>query len=123
MSDESGAKPPVQRVRIAVVMGSDGLWAACGWADGDDESLMDVALEQCEQNGARYWVEADLPLPTAATIRAHSVSVDEPNNKNLNKVHALGGSPYTNLWCEVCRAVVWVGNSGRCPQCNSAFRP
>jgi len=72
------------KVKIAVAVDSDGNWNAVGWnlippkkdvemtenqiaqAEG---GMMDDAVDCLSQTGeARYWVEAELPLPTIDTV-------------------------------------------------------
>ena len=60
------------RVRIAVAVGPDGSWNACGWLREStgkpaDKDAMDIAVEGASDGAASYWVEATLPLPTSAT--------------------------------------------------------
>ena len=72
------------RVRIAVAVGPDGSWSACGWlrestGQPADKDAMDIAVDATVDGGARYWVVATLPLPTAATaVEADVVLVAQP---------------------------------------------
>lgn len=60
------------KVRIAVVVAPDGSWNSCGWSGAEsDEEKMELALEVVPSNGeARYYLEAELPLPCDPTIQA-----------------------------------------------------
>lgn len=62
------------RVRIAVAVDKTGHWSAVGWKDAKD--AMGHAVETLEPGEARYWLEADLPIPTESTVEAR-VTVDE----------------------------------------------
>ena len=72
------------RVRIAVAVGPDGSWNACGWlrestGQPADKDAMDTAVDGTG-GGARYWVVATLPLPAAATaVEADVVLVAQPD--------------------------------------------
>ena len=65
------------RVRIAVAVDPNGEWNASGWnslTDKYDDVAMGIALEGVGEGEARYWIEAELPLPTgAATVQADIV--------------------------------------------------
>ena len=73
------------RVRIAVAVGPDGSWNACGWlrestGQPADKDAMDLAVEGTDDGEARYWVVATLPLPTVATaVEADVVLVAQPD--------------------------------------------
>lgn len=60
------------KVRIFVAVDPRGMWAASGWSreDGtvDDEAVMDMALDLIDPGEARYWVEAELPLPSVPVV-------------------------------------------------------
>lgn len=53
------------RVRIAVAVDRSGQWAACGGPSVADDwhGAMDCMLNWIEEGEARYWVEAELPIP------------------------------------------------------------
>ena len=69
------------RVRIAVAVGPDGLWNACGWiikstGQPADKDAMDIAVDGTADGEARYWVEATLPMPTVApAVEADGICV------------------------------------------------
>jgi len=67
---------PTVRVRIAVAVDPDGDWNSCGWKGGGDENAMEICTESIGSGEARYWLEADLPVPEIATIQA-AVTKDE----------------------------------------------
>lgn len=59
------------RVRIAVAITPDGLWACAGNWDAPDDELMSFAIDRlyCQQQEADYyWIEADVPVPTTNVI-------------------------------------------------------
>lgn len=62
------------RVRIAVAVDVQGDWNSCGWKGGDDKEAMKICCETLEAGEARYWLEADLPIPEHATIHADVMS-------------------------------------------------
>lgn len=58
------------RVRIAVAVDADGAWNASGWSSKNktyDADAMGCAIENVGEGEARYWLEADVPLPAGAT--------------------------------------------------------
>ena len=68
------------RVRIAVAVNGNGAWSAEGWCDGPDAIVADRVREMmtdCERMDSETvvrWVEADVPLPTVASIPGTVVS-------------------------------------------------
>lgn len=65
------------RVKIAVAVDSTGEWNSSGWkADrpGYDEDAMGLAAEIVKDGAARYWIEAELPIPAVQTITDVQVS-------------------------------------------------
>lgn len=67
------------RVRIAVAVDPEGRWNACGWNRDDgsvapDKDKMEAAREMVDEGEARYWLEADLPIPTESTVEARVVA-------------------------------------------------
>ena len=69
------------RVRIAVAVAPGGQWNSFGFGqegtpptDADDREAMGNACEVYDGNGealfgeARYWIEADLPIPEPVTV-------------------------------------------------------
>ena len=68
--------PKTVKVRIAVAVDRDGKWNASGWGKGSayaNGEAMDIAIEGVDEGEARYWVEAELPIPEAETISADKV--------------------------------------------------
>jgi hypothetical protein len=67
------------KIRIAVVISPTGEWFAAGWERGQgklpvtDKEKMDCALDQGPGNEARYFIEAEIPLPAHKTIQAKIV--------------------------------------------------
>jgi hypothetical protein len=53
-----------KKVRIALVINSEGDWSANGWADMEDwsDSEIDIGDEHAE---ARYWIEVEVPVPAS----------------------------------------------------------
>lgn len=54
------------RVRIAVAVDHTGDWYAYGARDSADS--MSSAIDGVLDGEARYWVEADLPIPTIPVV-------------------------------------------------------
>lgn len=59
------SEPKTVRVRIAVAVDPGGNWCASGWMTGSPESMMDNCLDEVGAGEARFWIEADVPLPLA----------------------------------------------------------
>ncbi|MEC7161167.1 MAG: hypothetical protein VXW57_05075, partial [Pseudomonadota bacterium] len=69
------------KVRIPVVVGSNGRWAAAGGTycdkQGQDWALIEESVidpigateEDLSANLLRVWVEVELPMPEAVTVR------------------------------------------------------
>jgi hypothetical protein len=55
------------KVRIAVAVDPSGDWSASGWLKRDGKvaegEAMDIAIDGVNEGEARYWVEAELPIP------------------------------------------------------------
>ena len=53
------------KVRIALLINSDGHWAANGWTDM--ENWYDSGIDNCDDDcaTARHWIEAEVPVPAA----------------------------------------------------------
>jgi len=64
------------KVRIAVAVDPDGDWNSCGWKTGTNKDAMSICVDTLGSGEARYWLEAELPIPEIATIRA-AVTSDE----------------------------------------------
>jgi hypothetical protein len=58
------------KVRIAVAVDPDGDWNSCGWKDGKAADAMSICVDTLASGEARYWLEAELPIPEIATIQA-----------------------------------------------------
>ena len=58
------------KVRIAVAVTPDGDWNSAGWANGKDADKMALACETMETGEARYWLEAELEVPSVRVIDA-----------------------------------------------------
>ena len=59
------------KVRIAVAVDAKGNWNACGWKNArSDEEKMELCVEVLDDGEARYWLEAELPIPTVPTVQA-----------------------------------------------------
>ena len=57
------------RVRIAVVVASDGEWNSCGWSGAEsDGEMVGIVLDCLGEDGQIRWVEADIPLPSEPTV-------------------------------------------------------
>lgn len=57
-------------VKIAAAVDPKGNWNSCGWHGGDDEEVMDLALNGLDEGEARYWLTATLVVPEALVIAA-----------------------------------------------------
>jgi hypothetical protein len=59
------------KVRVAIAVDSTGTWNACGWGGPDskasDSEKMGLAVDGVADGEARYWLEAEVDLPTDAT--------------------------------------------------------
>jgi hypothetical protein len=53
------------RVRVAVAVDTQGEWNAAGWSSGTEDERMEIACDNVQPGEARYWLEANLPLPEA----------------------------------------------------------
>ncbi len=55
------------KVRIAVAVDPSGRWNASGWLTRDGKNAegeaMDIAIDGVNEGEAKYWVEAELPIP------------------------------------------------------------
>lgn len=61
--------PRKVKVRLAVAVGTDGSWNACGFSDArNDRDKMELAVETVPDGGARYWLEAELDVPEVPII-------------------------------------------------------
>lgn len=56
------------RVRIAVVVTSNGKWEAAGGSLWNDRHSREMAGESAARESATYFIEADLPVPEAKTV-------------------------------------------------------
>ncbi|HXS04869.1 MAG TPA: hypothetical protein VN731_10360 [Rhodanobacter sp.] len=63
------------KVRIAVAVDAKGRWNSCGW-DGakSDADKMDLCVETLAGGEARYWLDAELALPSEAIAVQPSVT-------------------------------------------------
>jgi len=62
------------KVRVAVAVDRKGNWRASGWSDENGRTAtadpMEIALGGVAEGQASYWIEAELPVPEAKTIKA-----------------------------------------------------
>lgn len=61
------------RVRIALAVDRNGAWSASGWNTKStpanyERDVFGCVIENLEPGEARYWVEAEVALPAAATV-------------------------------------------------------
>lgn len=55
------------KVRIAVAVDVKGQWNSCGWSGArSDADKMELCVETLEDGESRYWLEAELALPSEA---------------------------------------------------------
>ena len=68
------------KVRIALVVNSDGKWNASGWSGAENDEVMECALEGLEATGgeAEFWITATVPLPEVQEIAGAVEEVEEP---------------------------------------------
>lgn len=60
------------KVRIAVAVNGAGKWYACGWHGAKEVEVRDVVLDGLMPEVKPehiVWVEADVPLPEARTVK------------------------------------------------------
>lgn len=57
------------KVRIAVAVDRDGNWSAFGCNEHTDKVDMNYAVAGDESLTGRYFVEAELPIPTVPTVQ------------------------------------------------------
>ena len=59
------------KIRVAVAIDATGDWNACGWggpaSTSKDSEKMGLAVDGVDDGEARYWLEAEIDLPTDAT--------------------------------------------------------
>ena len=59
------------KVKVAVAVDATGTWNACGWGGPDskehDSEKMVLAVDGVANGEARYWLEAEVDMPTDAT--------------------------------------------------------
>lgn len=70
------------KVRIAVGVGPSGDWNAVGSCSLESHDAMALAVDCVDAGEARYWVEAELPVPKATTVQgnvSHHTPEDEGN--------------------------------------------
>ena len=77
MVEEEGLS--LLKVRIAVVVDPDGKWSASGWhianngtkgkIEKAERAMMDGVIDDVGMGEARYWVEAELPVPVEKTVQ------------------------------------------------------
>lgn len=58
------------KVRIAVAVDPKGAWNASGWSGATNKVAMDCAVDVVESGEARYWLEAELPIPEPQEVQA-----------------------------------------------------
>ncbi|MBO1080863.1 hypothetical protein [Roseomonas haemaphysalidis] len=56
------------KVRIAVAVDKTGDWNAFGSKGSKAHDAMSIAVEMVEDGEARYWITAELPIPSAADV-------------------------------------------------------
>lgn len=69
--------PETTRIRIKVLVNSDGEYAAYGFDGADvgvlDEVLDDMMSEKDSASAREFWVTADIPMPQPIEIAASTV--------------------------------------------------
>jgi hypothetical protein len=79
--------PKTVKVRVALVVATDGSWNAAGWSFADyspaSQDVIDTAFTSCygpEGGEAVYWLEAEVPVPVEAepvTVQAVATPSEE----------------------------------------------
>jgi hypothetical protein len=68
------------KVRIALAVDSQGVWNACGWSrDGkpaSDDDMMTAAVETVSDGENQYWVEVEVEIPEAKTVKGEATKVE-----------------------------------------------
>ncbi len=68
------------KIKVAVAVDPEGGWMASGWSDRNGEPV-EEAMENCIDdfggNEAKYWLEAELPIPKEMTVQATVVESDD----------------------------------------------
>jgi len=75
------SEPKTVKVQIAVVLDDHGNWSANGDSEYTQTTMLREAerfLSETRSDGIRrfYWLEADLPLPTAESVAAKVVEAE-----------------------------------------------
>lgn len=72
------------KVRIAVAVDAAGDWSACGWQvhtpgarEKQEADMLSMAAEPLASGEARYWIEAEVPVPEVQTVPG-TVTEGEP---------------------------------------------
>jgi len=58
------------RVKVAVAVDKNGKWNSCGWSNGEEKDVCDLAVEPVDEGESLYWLTADLPIPEEQTVEA-----------------------------------------------------
>lgn len=68
-SDESAVSQTTKRVRILVAIDSAGKWISAGYDYGNGSDPKDwIMVDDLNEHMAYCWIEADVPIPTEATV-------------------------------------------------------
>ena len=69
--DDGERKMATVRVRIAAAVNPDGEWNACGWSGtASDDDKMSLCVDPLAAGEKRYWLEAELEIPSVDTVQA-----------------------------------------------------
>ena len=59
------------KVRIAVGVTPEGEWNACGWSGAaSDDDKMSICVDSLASGEKRYWLEAELEVPSVDVVQA-----------------------------------------------------
>lgn len=58
------------KVRIAVSVDPKGNWGSSGSSGQDEAEAHSWTVDLLQDGEARYWIEAELPVPEIATVQA-----------------------------------------------------
>lgn len=59
------------KVRIAVAVTPEGDWSACGWSGtASDDDKMSICVDSLASGEKRYWLEAELEVPSVDVVQS-----------------------------------------------------
>lgn len=73
------------KVRIAVAVDKDGKWNSCGASGMEDDDMLGLAADCVETGERRYWITAELEMPSVDTVAASQSDAASGEEKNDNR--------------------------------------